>query len=79
MPVEVTAWYHKPEPIFVDCLALVRRHRWRAWYVVTAAADPEFVPFPRTAFKRWLTGLPLAACWAKAALERTTGVTSYRH
>jgi hypothetical protein len=31
MPVEVTAWYHKPEPIFVDCLALVRRHRWRAW------------------------------------------------
>ena len=24
----VTAWYHKTEPTFVDCLALVRRHRF---------------------------------------------------
>jgi hypothetical protein len=34
MPVSVTAWYHKEEPTFSDCLALLRRHLWRARYVV---------------------------------------------
>ncbi len=29
-PVEATAWYHKTEDTFVDCLAFVRRHLWRA-------------------------------------------------
>ena len=24
-----TAWYHKAEPTFADCLALVRQHLWR--------------------------------------------------
>jgi hypothetical protein len=30
MPVEATAWYQNPAPPFVDCLAWVRRHLWRA-------------------------------------------------
>jgi hypothetical protein len=61
IPVEATAWYHKPEPTFVDCLALVRRHLWRAQYLVNSAADPEFVQFPRKVFELLFTGLPLAA------------------
>jgi DDE superfamily endonuclease len=61
MPVETTAWYHKPEPTFVDCLTLVRRHLWRARYVVNSPTEPEFVPFPREAFELLLTGLRLAA------------------
>jgi hypothetical protein len=61
VPVEATAWYHKTEPTFVDCLALVRRHLWRARYVVNSAAEPEFVQFPREAFELLLTGLRLAA------------------
>jgi DDE superfamily endonuclease len=61
MPVETTAWYHKTEPTFVDCLALVRRHLWRARYVVNSATEPEFVQFPKEAFERLLTGLRLAA------------------
>ena len=61
IPVEATAWYHKPEPTFVDCLALVRRHLWRARYLVNSAAEPEFVQFPREVFARLLTGFPLAA------------------
>jgi hypothetical protein len=61
IPVEATAWYHKTEPTFVDCLALVRRHLWRARYLVNSAAEPEFVQLPREAFELWLTGVPLAA------------------
>jgi len=61
MPVEATAWYHKTEPTFVDCLALVRRHLWRTRYVVNSAAAPEFGQFPREAFELLLTGFPLAA------------------
>ena len=61
MPVETTAWYHKTEPTFVDCLALVRRHLWRARYLVNSAAEPEFVQFPREAFELLLTCLRLAA------------------
>jgi hypothetical protein len=61
IPVEATAWYHKPEPTFVDCLALVRRHLWRARYLVNSAGEAEFVQFPREALELLLTGLPLAA------------------
>ncbi len=61
IPVEATAWYHKSEPTFVDCLALVRRHLWCARYLVNSAAEPEFVQFPRDAFERLLTGFLLAA------------------
>jgi hypothetical protein len=61
IPVPVTAWYHKVEPTFVDCLALVRRHLWRARYLVNSAPQAEFVQFPREAFDLLLTGLPPAA------------------
>ena len=61
MPVQTTAWYHKTEPTFVDCVALVRRHLWRARYLVNSATEPEFVQFPKEAFELWLTGLRLAA------------------
>ena len=61
IPVPVTAWYHKAEPTFADCLALVRRHLWRARYLVNSTAEPEFVQFPREVLDLLLTGLPLAA------------------
>jgi hypothetical protein len=61
IPVEVTAWYHKTEPTFVDCSALVRRYLWHAWYLVNSAPEAEFVYFPREAFELLLIGLPLAA------------------
>jgi hypothetical protein len=61
IPVEATAWYHKPEPTFVDCLTLVRRHFWRAWYFVNSAPQAEFVQFPRETLEFLLTGLPSAA------------------
>jgi hypothetical protein len=58
--VEATAWYHQPEPTFVDGLALVRRHFWHARFVMYSTAAPEFVPFPREAFDLLLAGFPLA-------------------
>jgi hypothetical protein len=61
IPVLATAWYHKGEPTFADCLALVRGHLWRARYYVHSAPAPEFVQFPWEAFELLLTGLPLAA------------------
>ena len=61
LPVPVTAWYHKAEPTFADCLALVRRHLWYTQYLVNSAPEPEFVQFPRQAFELLLTGLGLAA------------------
>jgi hypothetical protein len=61
IPAETTAWYQKTEPTVVDCLALVRRHLWRARYLVHSAADSDFVQFPREAFEFLVTSLPLAA------------------
>jgi hypothetical protein len=61
IPVSVTAWYHKEEPTFSDCLALVRRHLWRARYLVNSTPQAEFVQFPLDAFEHLLSGLPLAA------------------
>jgi DDE superfamily endonuclease len=61
IPVPVTTWYHKAEPTFADCLALVRQHLWRARYLVNSGAELEFVQFPRAALELLLTGLPLAA------------------
>ena len=46
---------------FADCLALVRRHLWRARYLVNSAPQAEFVQLPREAFELLLTGLPFAA------------------
>jgi hypothetical protein len=61
IPVAVTAWYHKAEPTFADCLALVRQHLWRARYLMNSAPGAEFVQFPREAFELLVKGLPLAA------------------
>lgn len=61
IPAPTTAWYHKAEPTFTDCLVLVRQHLWRARYLVNSAPEPEFVQFPRETFELLLTGLPLAA------------------
>lgn len=61
IPVPVTAWYHKPEPTFADCLALVRQHLWRARYLVNSAPEPEFAQFPWETFEVLLHGFPLAA------------------
>jgi DDE superfamily endonuclease len=61
VPVETTAWYHKAEPTFSDCLTLVRRQLWRARYFVNSAAPAEYVQLSREAFAVLLNDLPLAA------------------
>ena len=61
IPVETTAWYHKVEPPFADCLTLVRRHLWRARYFVHSAHQAEYVQLPREAVECLLNDLPLAA------------------
>jgi hypothetical protein len=61
IPVPVTARYHKPAPTFVDCLAWVRRHLWRARYWVNSAPQAEFVQFPQEALDLLIHGVPLAA------------------
>ena len=61
VPVETTAWYHKTEATFADCLTLVRRSIWRAQYFVNSASPAEYVQLPREAFECLLTDLPLAA------------------
>jgi hypothetical protein len=61
IPVPVTAWYHKAEPTFADCLAFVRGHLWHARYLVNSTAVPEFIQLPRAAFDLLINGLPLAA------------------
>ena len=61
IPGQATAGYHKAEPPWAEGLTLVRRHLWRARYVVHAVPQADFVQFPREAFELLLTGLPLAA------------------
>jgi hypothetical protein len=61
IPVPVTAWYHKDEPTFADCLALVRRHLWRARYLVNSTPAAECMQFPREAFDLLIYDVPLAA------------------
>jgi hypothetical protein len=61
IPVPVTAWYHKTEPTFSDCLALVQRHLWRARYVVHSTAEAECMQFPRAALDLLIQGVALAA------------------
>lgn len=61
IPVLVTTWYHKTEPTFADCLALVRQPLWRAHYSVHSAAEPELVQCPREAIDLLRTGLLVAA------------------
>jgi hypothetical protein len=61
IPVPVTAWYHKTEPAFADCLALVRRHLWRTRYLVNSTSEAENMQFPREALDLLILGYPLAA------------------
>jgi hypothetical protein len=61
IPVPVTAWYHKTEPTFADCLALVRRHLWRARYLVNSTAEADNMQFPQEVLDLLLQGYPLAA------------------
>jgi hypothetical protein len=61
IPVPVTAWYHKAEPTFADCLALVRGHLWRARYGVNSTPDAELMQLPREVLDLLIHGLPLAA------------------
>jgi hypothetical protein len=61
IPVPVTAWYHKTEPTFVDCLALVRQHLWRAQYLMNSAPKADIMQFPREALDLLIHGLPSAA------------------
>ena len=61
IPVPLTAWYHKPEPTFADCLALVRRHLWRARYLMNSASEVDILQFPREAFDLLIHSLPSAA------------------
>ena len=61
IPVQATAWYHKAEPTFADCLALVRRHLWRARYLMHSTPEAEIMQLPREAFELLLHSIPLAA------------------
>jgi hypothetical protein len=61
IPVPVTAWYHKDEPTFSDCLALVRQHLWRARYSVNSTLQGECMQFPQAALDLLIHGVLLAA------------------
>lgn len=61
LPVETTAWYHKSEATFSDCLTLVRQHLWRTRFYTTSASTADRVQFPRESFECLLNDLPLAA------------------
>ncbi len=41
MPVRQSAWYHKSEATFADCLAYVRRALWQALYCAKSTSQPE--------------------------------------
>jgi hypothetical protein len=61
IPVPVTAWYHKAEPTFSDCLGLVRQHLWRAWSLVHSTPEAECRQFPQEALNLLIHGLSRAA------------------
>jgi hypothetical protein len=61
IPVPVTAWSHKAEPTFSDCLGLVRHHRWRARYLVHSTPEAECMQFPQEVLDLLIHGLSLAA------------------
>jgi DDE superfamily endonuclease len=61
IPVPVTAWYHKAEPTFSDCLSLVRHHLWRARYLVHSTPEAECMQLPQEALDLLIHGLSLAA------------------
>jgi hypothetical protein len=58
IPVPLTAWSHKTAPTFAACVALARRHLWRARSVVNSATEPEFAPWPWETLEVLLQGFP---------------------
>ena len=61
LPVETTAWYHKAEATFSDCLTLVRQQLWRTWFCTPSPLSADLAQFPREAFECLVNDLPLAA------------------
>jgi hypothetical protein len=61
IPVPTTAWYRKSEATFADCLAVVRRHLWRARYLVNSTSEAESMQFPGEALDLLIQGYLLAA------------------
>ena len=61
LPVETTAWYHKSQASFSDCLLLVRRQLWQVQYLENSAPTADLVQFPRETLACLLDDLPLAA------------------
>lgn len=59
MPVQRTAWYHKPEATFSDVLAEVRRHLWGNFTYQTSPQDPDVCLVPRSQVDR----LAYAVCY----------------
>ncbi len=47
LPCRPCAWYSKPQPTFVDALALVRRHLWAHTTFPTSPSDADLVKVPR--------------------------------
>jgi hypothetical protein len=61
VPGRATAWYRKDEPTFSDCLALVRRHLWRARYSVNSTPGAECLQLPQVALDLLIHGVSFAA------------------
>ena len=59
IPVQRTAWYHKPEATFSDVLGEVRRQLWGNFSYHTSPKDPEVCLVPRSHMDR----LAYAVCY----------------
>ena len=59
IPIIQSAWYTKPEPTFVDVLALIRRTLWDNFNYQTSALNPDMVLIPKGDLQR----LAFAACY----------------
>jgi hypothetical protein len=60
VPKQATAWYHKTEATFADCLALVRRVLWSVRDFCEPEEDPRFARILRSDLER----LTNAVCYA---------------
>lgn len=59
IPVAQTAWYTKPEPTFVDVLALIRQYLWNSSNYQTCTSHPDMLLIPRIFLQR----LAFAVCY----------------
>ena len=59
IPVAQSAWYTKPEPTFVDVLALTRQRLWNNFNYQTSAFNPDILLIPQRDLQR----LVFAACY----------------